>query len=146
LLRLIEDLIEDWRRLDARIISTRSENDALAGEDKRCRLMTATGHWTDCIERHRAPSSSRVRSAAYSASSNASSDAARYRAVIGHMKTDGHLGRCYLTGRDGDAANVILSGVGPRIILASLRRIPPFFFFVALFSSFTISGLLKSPS
>jgi IS5 family transposase len=25
-------------------------------------------------------------------------------AVIGHMKNDGHLGRCYLKGRDGDAA------------------------------------------
>ena len=24
--------------------------------------------------------------------------------VIGHTKTDGHLGRCYLKGRDGDAA------------------------------------------
>jgi hypothetical protein len=24
--------------------------------------------------------------------------------VIGHMKTDGHLGRCYLKGREGDAA------------------------------------------
>jgi hypothetical protein len=28
-------------------------------------------------------------------------------AVIGHMKNDGHLGRCYLKGRDGDAANAI---------------------------------------
>jgi IS5 family transposase len=28
-------------------------------------------------------------------------------AEIGHMKTDGHLGRCYLKGREGDAANVI---------------------------------------
>lgn len=26
--------------------------------------------------------------------------------VIGHMKTDGHLGRCHLKGREGDAANV----------------------------------------
>jgi hypothetical protein len=33
-------------------------------------------------------------------------------AVIGHMKADGHLGRCYLKGRDGDAANIILSAVG----------------------------------
>jgi hypothetical protein len=29
-------------------------------------------------------------------------------AVIGHMKTDGHLGRCYLKGRAGDAANAVL--------------------------------------
>ena len=32
--------------------------------------------------------------------------------VIGHMKTDGHLGRCHLKGREGDAANVVLSAVG----------------------------------
>ena len=31
--------------------------------------------------------------------------------VIGHMKTDGHLGRCHLKGREGDAANVILTAV-----------------------------------
>ena len=30
-------------------------------------------------------------------------------AVIGHMKSEGHLGRCYLKGRAGDAANVIVS-------------------------------------
>ena len=33
-------------------------------------------------------------------------------AVIGHMKAEGHLGRCYLKGRAGDAVNVILSAVG----------------------------------
>src|SRR6187200_1994406 len=32
--------------------------------------------------------------------------------IIGHMKTEGHLGRCYLKGRTGDAANAILSAVG----------------------------------
>ena len=39
------------------------------------------------------------------------------------MKTDGHLSRCYLKGRDGDAANAILSAVGYnlRIVLAWLR-------------------------
>src|SRR5215471_9479604 len=44
-------------------------------------------------------------------------------AVIGHMKTDGHLGRCYLKGREGDAANVILTAVGHnlRLVLAWLR-------------------------
>jgi transposase, IS5 family len=44
-------------------------------------------------------------------------------AVIGHMKTDGHLGRCYLKGRQGDAANAILSAVGYnfRVVLAWLR-------------------------
>jgi IS5 family transposase len=44
-------------------------------------------------------------------------------AVIGHMKTDGHLGRCYLKGRDGDAANAVLSAIGHnlRLVLAWLR-------------------------
>jgi IS5 family transposase len=44
-------------------------------------------------------------------------------AVIGHMKTDGHLGRCYLKGREGDATNAILSAVGYnlRLVLAWLR-------------------------
>ena len=32
--------------------------------------------------------------------------------VIGHMKTDGHLGRCHFKGREGEAANVILTAVG----------------------------------
>jgi IS5 family transposase len=46
-------------------------------------------------------------------------------AVIGHMKTDGHLGRCYLKGRDGDAAKAIPSAVGYnlRLVLAWLRMI-----------------------
>jgi IS5 family transposase len=30
---------------------------------------------------------------------------AAIEAAIGHMKTDGHLGRCYLKGAAGDAAN-----------------------------------------
>jgi transposase, IS5 family len=43
--------------------------------------------------------------------------------VIGHMKAEGHLGRCYLKGRAGDAANAILAAVGYnfRRILAWLR-------------------------
>src|SRR5258707_2489106 len=46
-------------------------------------------------------------------------------AVIGHMKTDGHLGRCYLKGREGDAANVVLTAVGHnlRLVLAWLRAL-----------------------
>ena len=44
-------------------------------------------------------------------------------AVIGHLKADGHLGRCYLKGRQGDAANAILTAVGHnlRLILTWLR-------------------------
>lgn len=43
--------------------------------------------------------------------------------VIGHMKAEGHLDRCYLKGPAGDAANAILSAVGYnfRRILAWLR-------------------------
>lgn len=49
--------------------------------------------------------------------------------IIGHLKTEGHLGRGDLRGRAGDAANVILSAVGHnfRRILAWLRE------FLALF-------------
>ena len=44
-------------------------------------------------------------------------------AVIGHLKIDGHLGRCYLKGHDGDAVNVILTAAGHnlRLVLAWLR-------------------------
>jgi transposase, IS5 family len=43
--------------------------------------------------------------------------------VIGHMKSEGHLGRCYLKGRNGDAANAILSAVGHNLrrVLAWLK-------------------------
>ncbi|TAM97770.1 MAG: IS5 family transposase [Rhizobiaceae bacterium] len=45
--------------------------------------------------------------------------------VIGHMKSDGHLGRNYLKGRHGDHANAVLSAVGYnlRLILAWLRQL-----------------------
>ena len=45
--------------------------------------------------------------------------------IIGHLKAEGHLGRCYLNGRAGDAANVVLSAVGHnfRRILAWLREL-----------------------
>src|SRR5215471_1857292 len=45
--------------------------------------------------------------------------------IIGPMKAQGHLGRCYLRGRAGDAANVILSATGYnlRLVLAWLRMI-----------------------
>ena len=44
-------------------------------------------------------------------------------AVIGHMKTDGHLGRNFLKGRHGDHANAVLTAVGHnlRLVLAWLR-------------------------
>ena len=43
--------------------------------------------------------------------------------VIGHMKAEGHLGRCYLKGTAGDAANAILTAVGHNLrrVLAWLK-------------------------
>ena len=43
--------------------------------------------------------------------------------VIGHMKADGHLGRCHLKGHPGDAANAVLTATGYnlRLVLAWLR-------------------------
>ena len=32
--------------------------------------------------------------------------------MIVHLKTNGHLGRCHFNGREGDAANVILTAAG----------------------------------
>ena len=45
--------------------------------------------------------------------------------VIGHMKAEGHLGRCYLKGTAGDAANAILTAIGHnfRLVLAWLRML-----------------------
>jgi IS5 family transposase len=45
--------------------------------------------------------------------------------IIGHLKAEGQLGRCYLKGRAGDAANVVLSAVGHnfRRILAWLKEL-----------------------
>ena len=68
-------------------------------------------------------------------------------AVIGHMKTDGHLGRCYLKGSDGDAANVILTAVGHnlRLVLAwlsSLLRL----ILLALFRTITVMPAFKCAS
>jgi transposase, IS5 family len=58
--------------------------------------------------------------------------------VIGHMKNDGHLGRNYLKGRHGDAANAILTAVGHnfRLILAWLRMLLRLFF-DAILATFT---------
>src|SRR5215467_4586028 len=68
-------------------------------------------------------------------------------AVIGHMKTDGHLGRCYLKGRDGDAANVILTAVGHnlRLVLAWLSALPRLIV-LALLQAFATPSALKSAS
>ena len=66
-------------------------------------------------------------------------------AVIGHMKAEGHLDRCYLKGSLGDAANAILTAVGYnfRLILAWLRILLSLIL-TALFSAFLVSPRLKS--
>ena len=55
------------------------------------------------------------------------------------MKAEGHLGRCYLKGRAGDATNAILSAVGYNLrhVLAWLRIILRVIF-LALFQTFAI--------
>ncbi len=67
--------------------------------------------------------------------------------IIGHLKAEGHLGRCYLKGRAGDAANVVLSAVGHnfRRILAWLRD---FWRLIlsALIAAISVQSVLKSAS
>jgi IS5 family transposase len=65
--------------------------------------------------------------------------------VIGHMKAEGHLGRCYLKGRDGDAANAILTAAGHnlRLVLAWLRMLLRLIL-IALLRAFAIRPMLKS--
>jgi IS5 family transposase len=63
------------------------------------------------------------------------------------MKGEGHLGRCYLKGREGDAANAILTAVGHslRLVLTwlgiLLRLIPD-----ALLRAFSSQIALKADS
>jgi transposase, IS5 family len=67
--------------------------------------------------------------------------------VIGHMKAEGHFGRCYLKGRAGDGANVILSAVGYnlRLVLVWLRMILRVVL-LALLQIFAIQPALKPAS
>ena len=68
-------------------------------------------------------------------------------AVIGHMKAEGHLGRRYLRGRAGDAANVILSAIGYnlRLVLAWLRMILRLLLLLAL-HTFAVQPAFKPAS
>jgi IS5 family transposase len=63
------------------------------------------------------------------------------------MKTDGHLGRCHLKGRAGDAANATLTAVGYnfRLVLAWLRALLHLIL-VAFLSAFLGQQALKSAS
>ena len=64
-------------------------------------------------------------------------------AAIGHLKTEGHLGRCHPKGRAVDAANAILSAVGYnyRRILAWLRSLLRMFLIAVLRLSISQSEL-----
>jgi IS5 family transposase len=67
--------------------------------------------------------------------------------VIGHMKAEGHLGRCYLKGTAGDAANAILTAVGHnlRLVLAWLRILLRLIL-IALWRRLAIHSALKLAS
>jgi len=71
----------------------------------------------------------------------------RQPCYVGSLKAEGHLGRCYLKGRAGDAANVIPSAVGYslRLVLAWLRIILRVIL-LALLQTFTIRPALKPAS
>jgi IS5 family transposase len=63
----------------------------------------------------------------------------------GHMEPQGHLGRCYLKGRDSDAANTILTDVGYnlRLVLAWLRELLRLLLIVLL-KAFAVQSTLRS--
>ena len=60
------------------------------------------------------------------------------------MKTDGHLGRCHLKGREGDAANAVLTAVGHnlRLVLAWLRLLLRLFL-LAMCRALAVPNALK---
>ena len=64
--------------------------------------------------------------------------------VIGHLKAEGHLGRCYLKGRAGDAANALTAvGYNFRRILAWLRALLRRIL-IAIMRAFIIQSALNS--
>ena len=66
--------------------------------------------------------------------------------MIGHLKAEGHLGRCYLKGRAGDATNAILSAVGYnfRRILAWLSALLRLFLIAILRLAISRSALIPA--
>jgi len=66
--------------------------------------------------------------------------------VIGHLKAEGHVGRCYLKGCAGDGANAILyaGGYNFRRILAWLRILLRLF--VIAFARLLISQSTLNPA
>lgn len=64
--------------------------------------------------------------------------------MIGHLKSDGHLGRNFLKGRHGDRANPVLSATGHnlRLVLRWLRLILRLIV-AAMFAASTNNNALK---
>lgn len=67
--------------------------------------------------------------------------------IIGHMKSDGHLGRCHPKGRESDASNVILTAVGHNLrrVIAWLRDLLTSILII-LWQAGVRSQALKPPS
>jgi transposase, IS5 family len=68
--------------------------------------------------------------------------------IIGHIKSDGQLGRCHLRGREGDAIKVILTtaaGINLHRVLAWLRALLASIL-IALWRTATISPAVKATS
>ncbi len=67
--------------------------------------------------------------------------------MIGHCKTDGHLSRNFLKGRDGDQINAVMSAVGYnlRLILKWLRKLLREII-AAIWAAITPPSALKSAS
>ena len=63
--------------------------------------------------------------------------------VIGHLKTDGHLGRNYLLGADGDQINVVLSSAGHNLRLA-MKKLAEIFCAYCQTAVFGLVAVLKS--
>lgn len=72
---------------------------------------------------------------------------AAIEAVIGHLKTDGHLGRNFLKGRHGDQANAVLTAVGHNLRLV-LRWLRAFLYKIlaAILAALTPISALKTAS
>jgi IS5 family transposase len=65
--------------------------------------------------------------------------------VIGHMKSDGHLGRNFLRGTAGDAANVILAAAGHNLRLLRAWLAYLFAFLLGLLVAIHRTATARSP-
>jgi IS5 family transposase len=65
--------------------------------------------------------------------------------VIGHMKSDGHLGRNFLLGTEGDAANVILAAAGHNLRLLRAWLAWLFAFLLGLLGAVHRTAAARSP-